>query len=206
MAIQLSAASRIDWVRTQATPSGFDTISVFTGQQGGSASPALEIAVAKWIKPGEPNRDAVSKLHQLRVNQRVTPVVLIVEVTGGAILFGPNASIAPTSSLPVDQVERIVQAVLDETTPLAARTRLQSLLQSLDTTSIPGVKNSGLFANHELKDGVPQRDLGDGRRLPRQPSGPGRRGGGDFDHWGVERGGGTRPGPGLAEAAGSESC
>jgi hypothetical protein len=158
VAFQFNAEGEIDWIRPQATPSGFDTVSVFTGQQGGSASPPLEIAVATWSKPGEPNRDAISKLHQLRVNQRVTPVVLIVEIAGGAaVLFGPNASVAPTKSLPVDQVERIVQAVLDETTPVAARTRLTSLLQSLETTSIPGVKNSGLFANHELKDGVPLR-------------------------------------------------
>jgi hypothetical protein len=30
-------------------------------------------------------------------------------------------------------------------------------VQSLDSTSMPGVKNSGLFANHELRVGVPQR-------------------------------------------------
>ena len=156
--IHLNAESKIDWVRPQAAPSGFETISVNTGQQGASASPPIEIAIASWTKAGEPNRDAITKLHHLRKNQRVTPVILVVELAGGAaVLFGPNPEVAQTKALPEDQIERILQAVLDESTPVAARTRLASMLQSLDTTSIPGVKNSGLFANHELKAGVPQR-------------------------------------------------
>jgi hypothetical protein len=57
----------------------------------------------------------------------------------------------------LDQAGRLLQAVLDEANPVAARSRLTGLLQSLDTTSIPGVKNSGLFANHELRTGVPKR-------------------------------------------------
>jgi hypothetical protein len=46
---------------------------------------------------------------------------------------------------------------LDEPTQLSARERLTTLIQSLDSTTIAGVKNSGLFANHELRAGVPLR-------------------------------------------------
>jgi hypothetical protein len=92
------------------------------------------------------------------VNQRVTPVVIATILANDTVtLFGPNTAVTPTRPLPLGQAERILQAVLDEVNPVAARARLTGLLQSLDTTSIPGVKNSGLFANHELLNGVPKR-------------------------------------------------
>lgn len=141
MAINLNGKT-IDWARPAGTPAGFETVAVVTGQQGSSASSAVELALSKWVKPETPSRDALGRLHTLRVNQRVTPVVLVVELPGGsALIFGPNPALAPTRPLPTDQAERILQAVLDEPTPVTARTRLASLLQSLETTSIPGVKN-----------------------------------------------------------------
>jgi hypothetical protein len=159
MAIKLNGTNKIDWVRPTGMPAGFEPVSVFTGQQGVAASSGVEIAVSTWEKPEAPAREALARLHTLRVNQRVTPVVLVVELpAGAALIFGPNPAVAPTKPLAADQAERILQAVLDEPTPVAARTRLASLLQSLDSTSIPGVKNSGLFANHELKVGVPKRE------------------------------------------------
>jgi hypothetical protein len=156
--IELRGANKIDWARPSGTPSGIETLYVYSGNQGALASAAMEIATAKWTKLGEPSRDVLARLLSLRVNQRVTPVVLVVEIgNGSVVLFGPNSSVAPTKPLAADQAERILQAVLDEPNPVAARTRLSGLLQSLETTSIAGVKNSGLFANHELKEGVPNR-------------------------------------------------
>jgi hypothetical protein len=84
--------------------------------------------------------------------------VLIVEFdSGGTLVFGPNNSATPVGPLPVEQTQRIVQAALDESSVIEARKRLASLVQSVDSTSMPGVSNSGLFANHELKVGVPKR-------------------------------------------------
>jgi len=118
----------------------------------------MEIAVLDFSHAGEPSRQALTRVHTLRVNQRVTPVVIATILANDTVtLFGPNTAVVPTRPLPPDQVERILQAVLDEVNPVAARARLTGLLQSLDTTSIPGVKNSGLFANHELLNGVPKR-------------------------------------------------
>jgi hypothetical protein len=158
MGSELIGNSKIDWVRPSGTPNGFETIDVITGQQGAAGSAAIEIASARWTKSGDPTREALARLHTLRVNQRVTPVILVVEFTNGnVVLFGPNLAVAPTRALPADQAERILQAVLDEPNPIAASNRYSSLLPSLDSTSIPGIKNSGLFANHELKNGVPRR-------------------------------------------------
>lgn len=156
--MELRSEEFIEWSRPSGLPNGFETQYVFTCRQGDSASPPMEIAVLHFSQSGMPSRQALTRVHTLRVNQRVTPVVIatILE-NNAAILFGPNTAVAPTSPLPLDQVERILQAVLDEVNPVAARARLTGLLQSLDTTSIPGVKNSGLFANHELLNGVPRR-------------------------------------------------
>jgi hypothetical protein len=57
----------------------------------------------------------------------------------------------------VDRASRLLQAVLDEPDALAARRRLDGLTAALDSTSIAGVNNVGLFASHELRVGVPQR-------------------------------------------------
>jgi hypothetical protein len=119
---------------------------------------ALEVAIAKWSKSESPTREALTRLHTLRTNKRATPVVIVVEFdSGGTLVFGPNAAAAPVGPLPADQTQRVIQAALDEPTVVAARSRLAGLVQAIDSTSMPGIKNSGLFANHELRVGVPQR-------------------------------------------------
>jgi hypothetical protein len=156
MGLILRAGSTVSWTRPSGLPNGFETDDVFTCQRGTSVSAPMEIATARFTGSGQPGRPALARLHTLRVNQRVTPVVLAIELTTGqVIIFGPNPEVAPTKPLPGGQVERLLQAVLDEPNPVAARSRLTGLIQALDSTAIPGIKNSGLFANHELRHGVP---------------------------------------------------
>ncbi len=157
MTISLKGKSKIAWVRPDGCPAGFEPSEVVVGNSdvGGMA---LEIAITKWSKNEPPTREALTRLHTLRTNKRATPVVLVVEFDGGGTLvFGPNTASAPVGPLPIEQTQRVVQAALDEPTVIAARNRLAGLVQSIDSTSMPGVKNSGLFANHELRVGVPQR-------------------------------------------------
>jgi len=154
--INLVSTKRIDWARPEGCPSGFDTDYVVVGNSDGGGM-ALEVAVASWSKAEPPTREALTRLHTIRLNKRAQPVVLVVETPQGALVFGPNTASAPMGPLSADQVQRVVQAALDEPTALAARARLAGLVQALDSTSMPGVKNSGLFANHELRVGVPQR-------------------------------------------------
>lgn len=157
MTISLKGKSKIAWVRPDGCPAGFEPTEVVVGNSdvGGMA---LEIAITKWSKNEPPTREALTRLHTLRTNKRATPVVLIVEFdSGGTLVFGPNTASAPVGPLPIEQTQRVVQAALDEPTVIAARNRLAGLVQSIDSTSMPGVKNSGLFANHELRVGVPQR-------------------------------------------------
>jgi len=157
MSVSLNGKSRIEWKRPEGCPSGFETFEIVVGNSD-TAGMALEIAISKWSRTEPPTRDALTRLHNLRTNKRATPVVLIVEFdSGGALVFGPNTASVPVGPLPVDQTQRLIQSALDEPTVIAARNRLAGLVQSLDSTSMPGVKNSGLFANHELRVGVPQR-------------------------------------------------
>jgi hypothetical protein len=157
MSVLLNGKSKIAWVRPDGCPAGFETFEVVVGNSD-TGGMALEIAIAKWSKNEPPTREALTRLHTLRSNKRATPVVLIIEFdSGGTLVFGPNTASAPVGPLPIEQTQRVVQAALDEPTVIAARNRLAGLVQSIDSTSMPGVKNSGLFANHELRVGVPQR-------------------------------------------------
>ena len=156
MTIVLTSAKRIDWARPDGCPAGFEPEFVVVGNSDAGGM-ALEVAVTNWNKPEPPTREALTRLHTLRVNKRAQPVVLVVETTSGAIVFGPNGASAPIGPLPVEQAQRLLQAALDELSAIAARARLAGLVQSIDSTAMPGVKNSGLFANHELRVGVPAR-------------------------------------------------
>ena len=156
MTITLTGQNKIAWVRPDGCPAGFEPRQVISGNSTGGM--ALEIAITAWTKNEPPTREAMTRLHTIRVNKRATPVVIVVELDSGATLvFGPNPASAPLGPLPEDQTQRVIQASLDEPTVIAARTRLAGLMQSIDSTAMPGVKNSGLFANHELRVGVPQR-------------------------------------------------
>ena len=157
MGISFKGDSNIPWDRPEGCPAGFEPVEVVVGfsNVGGMA---LEIAITKWSKKEPPTREALNRLHTIRTNKRATPVVLVVEFdSGGTLVFGPNTSAAPVGPLPLEQTQRIVQAALDESSVIEARKRLAGLVQSVDSTSMPGVSNSGLFANHELKVGVPKR-------------------------------------------------
>lgn len=156
MTIVLISARRIDWARPEGCPAGFEPDFVVVGNSDAGGM-ALEVAVTSWNKAEPPTREALTRLHTLRVNKRAQPVVLVVETKTGAVVFGPNSASAPLGPLPVEQSQRIIQAALDEPTVIAARARLAGLVQSMDSTAMPGVKNSGLFANHELRVGVPAR-------------------------------------------------
>jgi len=155
MTIALVGKNSANWTRPDKCPAGFEPRHVVFGN---GTNLAIEIAITKWTKGDLPNRAALMSLHKIRVNERANPVVLVVELeNGGALVFGPNSASAPLGPLPQEQVQRLLQASLDEPTVIAARNRLAGLMQSLDSTAMPGVKNSGLFANHELMNGVPQR-------------------------------------------------
>lgn len=95
MTILLKGKSKIVWVRPDGCPAGFEPFEVVVGNSdvGGMA---LEVAIARWSKSESPTREALMRLHALRINKRATPVVIVVELaSGGTLVFGPNAAAAP---------------------------------------------------------------------------------------------------------------
>ena len=144
MTVSLKGNNKIVWVRPDGCPSGFEPIEVVVGNSGGGAGGgpttgtksgstsggmALEIAITKWSKTEPPTREALTRLHTLRKNGRATPVVVVVEFDNEkALVFGPNTASAPVGPLACEQVQRVLQAALDEPTVIAARNRLAGLV------------------------------------------------------------------------------
>lgn len=161
MSVLLNGKSKIAWVRPDGCPAGFETFEVVVGNSD-TGGMALEIAIAKWSKNEPPTREALTRLHTLRTNKRATPVVLIIEFdSGGTLVFGPNTASAPVGPLPIEQTQRVVQAALDEPTVIAARNRLAGLVQSIDSTSMPGSRTldclrimSFVLVSHSVQIGV----------------------------------------------------
>jgi hypothetical protein len=83
---------------------------------------------------------------------------LVVAVTNGTLtwLLGPNTEQAG-EPLPNELATRYLQSVLDEPNVQAAYNRMVALSRATDTTGIPGVTNSGLFASHHLRVNAPNR-------------------------------------------------
>ena len=117
---------------------------------------ALEAAVFATIR--RPTAPELRDLHRGRVGKRATPV-LIVLLWGDskAAVCGP-AGDEEVVALEADrsQIERICEAALDIPDRHSARRFLDQHLTQLDAP-VPGLRNSGLFAMHELESGVPQR-------------------------------------------------
>ena len=89
---------------------------------------------------------------------RASPVLLVVRHAGGAALCGATGVTPPVYiNLDVDQVERLCREALLQPDRHAALRFLAQALPSLET-AVPGIRNEGLLALHELQHGVPRRD------------------------------------------------
>lgn len=120
---------------------------------------AMGLEVLALTADGEPQAPHLRALHRSRTGNRATPVVVVV-------LWGENraAVCAPVGDdvfLATDadrsQVERLCDAALAAPDRHAARRLLGNALPQLHAP-IPGLRNAGLFAIHELQNGVPRRD------------------------------------------------
>lgn len=157
MPLNLGGENVVGWARPERCPKDIETISVVTGRSTPTL-PGIEVAVARWSGSGQPSRDALTRLHARRVNERVTPVILAIEIhRNSVIIFGPDTSVSPSQPIALEQAERQLQVVLDASNQLDARRQLAAFMVAAESVSTPGLTNSGLFASHELRFGVPQR-------------------------------------------------
>lgn len=123
----------------------------------GSGSSGLEVAVAT----GEsvPNVGAIRSIWKARLAGRVSPLLLIVLYGKKAALCGPTGEQPPAfNDLHQNTVERICRTALSEPDRHAALRFLRSVIPQLEPElRVPGLRNEGLFATHELHCGVPRR-------------------------------------------------
>jgi hypothetical protein len=149
----------LPWPRPPGASPAFKTGRVLFG----NGDNALEVAIATVPSgSGQPKADDLRVLFKKRQMGRATPVLLVIiysapNGTSLAAVVGTSGDPAPVTALPVDRVERVCESVLAEPDRHAAVRTFARLLVGLKDQQSPGLFNSGLFASHELRTGVPAR-------------------------------------------------
>ena len=127
--------------------------TVFFGSDDETVLP-IEVLVASSPKP--PTVPEMRSLFKWRKNDRSNLVVIAIETKGRVHLFGPAEDRQPIS-VEAAMAQRVLQAALEDPTPLMARRSLVSFYDNFGSTEMAGIKNKGLFATHHLRDNLPQR-------------------------------------------------
>ena len=154
----LTGAQSVAWAST-TPPSGVVLELVYLGRDDAGLGP-IQIALATVSTP--PTKETMRALHALRKGKSTIQLVVGAILGERIWIFGPDERTQVIESLPLDQGCRQLQSALDEPNALAAYTRLGQFRRSLDTTSLVGVTNSGLFASYHIRENVPKRsDWGD---------------------------------------------
>jgi len=121
----------------------------------GNGPHALEVVVVECS--GRPTASLMRQLWRERLGSRVVPLLVVGMYDGIAALCGPAGRQAPVwHDLPVSQVERLCATALREPNRHQALRFLRDNLPEVDAP-IPGIRNSGLVATHELVTDVPRR-------------------------------------------------
>ncbi|MPZ53469.1 MAG: hypothetical protein GEU79_12180 [Acidimicrobiia bacterium] len=145
----------IPWQIPDGGRGKFEPVNLFLGQ----GSNPLEVAIA--VGSSKPNVSDVRQLWKRRKSGRPAPLLLIAlyPVEGGlrAATCGPvGDDPAVLVDRDVGQVERIAATALAEPGRNAAIRFLADTLSDEDD-ELPGLRNSGMFATHQLVNGVPNR-------------------------------------------------
>jgi len=148
----LKGTSVVDW-KVDNAPTNCTPKWVYIGRDEDKIGP-IQIALAVFA--GTPSKDALKTLHALRKGKSNIQLV-VGGIAGETIwIFGPDEK-TQVVDLPLEQGLRQLQSALDESNSLNAYTRLGQFRRSLDTTSLIGVTNSGLFASYHIRENVPKR-------------------------------------------------
>jgi hypothetical protein len=148
----------LPWAKPVGAPTAFETDRILFG----NGDNALEVAIASTTLAGQPKAEDLRALFKKRQANRPAPVLLAVTYAGPdqqplAAVIGTIGDPAPVTGLSVDRVARICAAALAEPDRHAAARTADRLLIGLKDQLSPGLVNSGLFASHELRTGVPAR-------------------------------------------------
>ena len=143
------------WSVPSEFPKSLKPIGCFAQQVGSG----LEVVVA--AARSRPRASDMRKAHSVRRAGRASPV-LVVALHPGSVgtsvsMCGPAGDAPPVwNDLDPSQAECIVRLALQEPNRHAAVRFLASALPEM-SSPLPGLRNMGLLATHELSTGVPQR-------------------------------------------------
>ncbi len=111
---------------------------------------------------GNPNTETLRRVHRMHQNNRPTPVLVAALYTANGEL---RAKVAGPDSRQnsfwliksVEALEKVVKKALEKPDRITAIRFLLEMLPKL-AAELPGLHNAGLFATHELRQGVPRLD------------------------------------------------
>lgn len=120
---------------------------------------AMGLEVASFHAARQPSAAQLKTLHERRQRRRATPIVVVVTHGDGraALVTRFGEEWAVHADLDAAQVERLAEAALSQPDRHAADAFLRSRVAQLEQ-AVPGLRNAGLFALHELEHGVRERD------------------------------------------------
>lgn len=133
----------------------------------GKGSQAVEVAVT--VADSRPTAADLRRVWKNRHGGRAVPLVLVALHDNNVSVCGPTGDQPPVfRQLEPDQAERICRSALDAPDRHAALDFLRDVLPEAET-AVPGLKNNGLLATHELEFGVPRRPDWQGANERAQP-------------------------------------
>ena len=150
---------RSNWTAGGELPDGYVKLTLFTQP----VPNGLEVAVVESAKASR--KSELEEIWRKRKGGRASPV-LVVAVPAGAVAVPPTnlqftlcglekQTSTIYQTLPPEQVQILLANALAASDHHSATNYLTSKLQQLQ--DIPGLRNQGLLATHELEHGVPKR-------------------------------------------------
>jgi len=123
---------------------------------GQGRSQQLEVLYSEADRSPSPTQ--LRSAWKARQDRRGVPLLVVVLYGGKAQVCGPSGE-DPTvfANLDPGQVERVCQEALEQPSRQAALHSLRDSLASLEEEGLPGLRNEGFLAAHELTSGVPAR-------------------------------------------------
>ena len=128
----------------------------------------LEVLYSKHASTPKPTQ--LRSAWKARQEGRGVPLLVVVLHDDKAHVCGPSGE-DPTvyPDLDAGQVERICQEALEQPSRQAALRSLRDSLGSLEEDGLPGLRNEGFLASHELANGVPGRSDWSNAKAKAQP-------------------------------------
>ncbi len=131
--------------------SGLRPAGLFIGQ----GPLALEITVAHAVR--QPSDGEIRRVWKARQGNRGAPLLLVILHSDKASLCGPIGEVPPINhNMTTGQAERLCRKLLEQPDRHLALKLLDQTLPSFKTR-LPGLRNEGLLALHELEHGTPKR-------------------------------------------------